>query len=182
LKTSFGYGIDSTKLKTGGGFQVNFVGLSTGDAAKYVWDFGDGTKDSTTVSPTHTYSAAGNYNVCLTASDPVTKQSSSYCYQIKAGPTAVMSIVAPDDYTLKAYPTPFNNLVNIEYSILVPGEYELVVRDVNGRVVGNIAKGIKGAGEYKESWDGKDISSGAYYLQLVNRGNVVKTITIIKTK
>lgn len=29
------------------------------------WSFGDGTYDSTHINPVHTYSAAGNYNVCL---------------------------------------------------------------------------------------------------------------------
>jgi PKD repeat protein len=182
LRTSFGYGLDSTKLKASGGFPVNFVGLSSGDASKYVWDFGDGTKDSSTIAPTHTYAAAGDYNVCLTASDQVTGQSNSYCYQIKIGPTGIGALVSPDEYVLKAYPSPFNTFVNIEYSIVVPGDYELVLRDVNGRVIDVITKGTRSSGDYQERWEGKSISSGVYYLQLINKGNAVKTITIIKAK
>ena len=42
---------------------------STGDAiTAYAWDFGDGTT-STEANPTHTYSAAGPYDVRLTVTD-----------------------------------------------------------------------------------------------------------------
>jgi PKD repeat protein len=39
-----------------------------GDALKYSWDFGDGTKGEG-VKPTHVYNKAGNYNVTLTVDD-----------------------------------------------------------------------------------------------------------------
>jgi gliding motility-associated-like protein len=38
--------------------------------AQYQWDFGDGTR-SQEISPSHTYTVAGNYTVTLTATDPV---------------------------------------------------------------------------------------------------------------
>ena len=44
---------------------VQFTDLSE-NAAEWSWDFGDGT-NSTEQNPTHTYSAAGNYTVSLTA-------------------------------------------------------------------------------------------------------------------
>ncbi|MFL5887344.1 MAG: PKD domain-containing protein [Thermoleophilaceae bacterium] len=37
--------------------------------ASYTWSWGDGTTDSSGVSPTHTFAAAGNYNVTLTVRD-----------------------------------------------------------------------------------------------------------------
>ncbi|MGB9928532.1 MAG: PKD domain-containing protein [Methanosarcina sp.] len=46
---------------------VQFTDLSE-NATGYSWDFGDGTK-STLQNPEHTYSAAGNYTVTLTASN-----------------------------------------------------------------------------------------------------------------
>jgi PKD repeat protein len=39
-----------------------------GDPLTYLWDFGDGTT-GTGVMPTHTYAAAGYYDVCLTVND-----------------------------------------------------------------------------------------------------------------
>ncbi len=44
---------------------VNFTNQTTG-ATSYIWDFGDG-NTSTTINPTHTYTATGNYTVTLIA-------------------------------------------------------------------------------------------------------------------
>ncbi|HLP60548.1 MAG TPA: PKD domain-containing protein, partial [Candidatus Deferrimicrobium sp.] len=60
---------------------VNFTNTSTdpdGTVVSWLWDFGDGAT-STLQNPSHTYAAAGTYNVTLTvtdddgATDPVTK-------------------------------------------------------------------------------------------------------------
>ncbi len=47
---------------------VNFDNRSD-IAQKFIWDFGDGTKDSTTLNPTRTYSEPGVYEVILTVID-----------------------------------------------------------------------------------------------------------------
>ena len=46
---------------------VTFSNTSTGNISQYLWDFNnDGVTDSTDVSPTHTFTAAGEYTVRLT--------------------------------------------------------------------------------------------------------------------
>ncbi len=47
---------------------VNFTDLSTGSPTSWSWTFGDG-GTSTAQSPSHTYNAAGTYNVALTVSN-----------------------------------------------------------------------------------------------------------------
>lgn len=47
-------------------FTVNFANSSTG-AISYVWDFGDGTPNSTAQNPSHTFTNPGVYNVMLAA-------------------------------------------------------------------------------------------------------------------
>src|SRR5207248_5956606 len=53
------------------GTAVQFAGTATGGKAPYVyaWDFGDGTKASGTLTPTHTYADSGAYAVKLTVTD-----------------------------------------------------------------------------------------------------------------
>ena len=48
---------------------VQFTDASTGSIISYLWDFGD-TATSTDQSPSHQYSAAGNYTVNLTVTGP----------------------------------------------------------------------------------------------------------------
>lgn len=47
---------------------VHFTNFSSG-SEKYIWDFGDGTKDSTTFEPNHVYSEPGVYKISLTVID-----------------------------------------------------------------------------------------------------------------
>ncbi|MEZ4845389.1 MAG: PKD domain-containing protein [Bacteroidia bacterium] len=72
------------------GTTSNFVGTSTG-ASNYHWNFGDG-NTSTSQSPSHTYAAAGSYNVMFVA------QNSNGCadtanvmHNVNAMPTAAFT-------------------------------------------------------------------------------------------
>ena len=49
---------------------VNFSNLSTGDFNKCEWDFGDGSKSTICVDPSHTYSQAGKFTVSLQVTGP----------------------------------------------------------------------------------------------------------------
>lgn len=47
---------------------VTFTNFSSG-SKKFIWDFGDGSKDSSTLNPSHVYSEKGVYTVSLTVID-----------------------------------------------------------------------------------------------------------------
>lgn len=50
--------------QTSAALQVQFVDMTTGGAAFWLWDFGDG-NTSSLQNPLHTYASAGSYTVCL---------------------------------------------------------------------------------------------------------------------
>ena len=50
------------------GLNYSFTDLSAGSPTSWFWDFGDG-NSSSLQSPSHTFAAAGNYNVCLTVTN-----------------------------------------------------------------------------------------------------------------
>lgn len=50
------------------GSEVKFINVTAGTWTKYLWDFGDGSSD-TTEDPKHTYATAGVYTVSLTVFD-----------------------------------------------------------------------------------------------------------------
>lgn len=52
------------------GSVVSFSGTATGgDGLSYLWDFGDGTTATDTLTPTHTYRDSGFYTITLTVTD-----------------------------------------------------------------------------------------------------------------
>ena len=67
---------------------VTFTDSSTGTPTSWNWSFGDG-KYSTTKSPVHTYSAAGNYTVALTATNTAGSNTTTKSNYIKVTGTAL---------------------------------------------------------------------------------------------
>jgi len=66
------------------GDSVSFLNLSS-NYDSVIWDFGDGTNQSTLENPTHVYSASGTYNVTLTA------LTNSNCLMDTASSTAIIT-------------------------------------------------------------------------------------------
>lgn len=50
------------------GMEIKFIN-SSADADSYIWNFGDGSEQSTEQHPTHVYAASGEYTVVLTANN-----------------------------------------------------------------------------------------------------------------
>jgi hypothetical protein len=78
---------------------------------------------------------------------------------------------APEVRLGGVYPNPFNQRVNFSYELPLPGSYRLVVYDVQGRRIKNLAQGFMGAGSYQQYWDGTNergvqTSPGVYFMEL----------------
>lgn len=76
------------------GVPATFVNNST-LATSYLWDFGDGSANSSATSPTHTYTAAGNYTVTLTAFNNCTSVQQQQLLNVTATPV-VAAFTVPD--------------------------------------------------------------------------------------
>lgn len=63
---------------------ISFSNTTSSNATSYVWNFGDATT-STSQNPSHSYSNAGTYNVCLIASDSVTGCIDTLCNNLSVG-------------------------------------------------------------------------------------------------
>lgn len=61
---------------------VELSNNSSGNIAKYMWDFGDGST-STEKSPVHTYSEAGSYTISLVVEDEAGNQSEPATFSVK---------------------------------------------------------------------------------------------------
>lgn len=58
--------VSAAQCLTGNSYQFTNGSVVTGSNISYSWNFNDGTTDAS-INPTHTFSAAGSYNVILTA-------------------------------------------------------------------------------------------------------------------
>jgi len=72
---------------------------------------------------------------------------------------------------LSAWPNPFNPNVTVSYELGAPGNVELNVYDVRGRLVRTLHSGAMPAGEHIAAWNGVDnagapVASGVYLLRL----------------
>lgn len=73
-------------------------------------------------------------------------------------------ILLPTQYTLhQNYPNPFNPSTQIKYDLPDAGNVSLVVYDVLGRRVAELASGYREAGYHSTSWNAVDQASGVYF-------------------
>lgn len=151
-------------------FEVTLDGSATsdanGDAMTFDWDLGDGTT-STDTTVTHTYTAAGEYNVVLTVFDGLESASDSVTVSIASG-VATEAAESPESYELRpAYPNPFNSTTTLSYALPQASEVRITVTDLLGRHVAElVAKAVKPAGYHMVNFDAGSLSSGMYLVTM----------------
>jgi hypothetical protein len=89
--------------------------------------------------------------------------STSFIDSIKSG----IAVEDKRHFKLKQnYPNPFNTSTIISYSLSRSAAVELSVYDILGNRIKTLVKEIQPAGNYKVSFDAKDLSSGVYFCRL----------------
>ena len=95
---------------------------------------------------------------------------------------SMSDIVIPTEVSLsKAYPNPFNPSTTISYDVPSDMNISLVVYDVRGRMVAELANGMREQGRYDVIWNAENQSSGVYFMKLV-AGNTMKTQKMMLVK
>lgn len=78
----------------------------------------------------------------------------------------------PTEYRLEQnYPNPFNPQTTIRFGLPEDGQAQLMIFNMQGRLVKTLVHGLKAAGMYNQTWNGTDdqgrpVSSGVYIYQL----------------
>jgi hypothetical protein len=79
------------------------------------------------------------------------------------------------------YPNPFNPSTVISYQLAAAGNVRLVVYDMLGRKIATLVDGMKGPGNYSETFDGSKLASGTYFARLETNGNYqIRKILLMK--
>ncbi len=141
---------------------------------QYNWSWGDGTF-STTAYPTHTYSAAGYYNICLTIIDSV-GCTTTYCDSsyLQKDPNAIISVQVIPQGTLgisnlisdkiKIYPNPAKENLIIELmESKISQRTTISIYNIQGQLCRQII-----SNQSKTEVDIKDLSAGIYIIKVNN--------------
>jgi hypothetical protein len=102
--------------------------------------------------------------------------------EIAVGVEEKKEAAIPTEFSLSQnYPNPFNPTTTIQFGLPKSSEVKLVVYDLSGRVVAELANGKFEAGYHKIAFDGARLVSGIYYYRL-KAGDFlsVKKLTLLK--
>jgi len=79
---------------------IQFINNSTGNIVTHAWDFGDGTTDIANLSPWHTYTGSGTFNVTYSYTDNFGCRSNTAAHPATVNPYPVMD-AGPTIYVLQ---------------------------------------------------------------------------------
>lgn len=162
-------------------YHYYIVNTSTGSNLNYVWNFGDGTVDSTAY-PTHTYQDTIPYIICLTVygnncqdsqCDTIFPGRSTGIARITVIPAPV-SVAEEKSLSANLYPNPSDGIINLQLTEAVSGE--MVIMDVSGRI---IEKCLIHAGQGEVvNFDLSSLSKGTYLMRIItlDNGQINKTL------
>jgi len=85
------------------------------------------------------------------------------------------------------YPNPFSDFTQLSFTLEKSSQLDMVVVDLQGRVVRTLASGNFSAGNHMQRWNGRDdsgakVTSGLYLIQLRTESGVATTKVILDVK
>ena len=93
---------------------------------------------------------------------------------VSSGSMTIDYSLVPAEFILHPiYPNPFNPLTEIQYTLPNEMDIKILVYDIHGRLITNMADGVFPAGYYKQKWGGPNYSSGIYFLQMIANNHVI---------
>lgn len=86
-----------------------------------------------------------------------------------------------DQYKIKAYPNPFTNSVNFEYSLNGDAQVEILLYTVSGKLVGTVLPSVKqSSGKYLQEYTTAHLTNGIYYARINIKGSNGKASKLVK--
>ena len=127
--------ICTTDPSAGFYFSANALTVNFTDTSKvvgpstYFWDFGDG-NTSSQQNPSHTYSASGNYTVCLIVNDYC--GADTICQLVNVTSTGIQE---SGKEFIKVFPNPGDGHYNVELLGFENEELDITISDITGKTV-----------------------------------------------
>ena len=109
-------------------------------------------------------------------------QGGSFTTGVESEPILMKSLL-----TLEGnYPNPFNAGTTIKYTLQEPAVVDIVIHDLNGRVIDSESTGLMQSGTHTFFWNGKNrsginVSSGVYFVSVLSNDiSLTKKLMLIK--
>ncbi len=150
---------------------VSFNNLSS-NATSYEWNFGDGTT-STSINPTHTYAASGNYTATLIA---------DYC-NYSDTTTQVINVIGTTgindnsnmENSISLYPNPFATATTIAYKNRVFNNATLTLFNAFGQSVKRLDN-IQGPTIILQR---NNLPNGLYFIRIMEGNKIILTDKVV---
>ncbi|OYU94188.1 MAG: hypothetical protein CFE21_17310 [Bacteroidetes bacterium B1(2017)] len=160
------------RFYSGPGYKVNFVPQTTysSNKASYLWSFGDGDSSNNLREPTHIYTKAGAYRVCLSVLNTISACKVTDCHSVYV-PDSLASSLAKDllETNFRAYPNPISDELTIEIGEQYSKALNYSIIDMQGR---EMAQGSIPAqtGSRKTTLSVQHLPKGVYIVRVGSEG------------
>ncbi|MBL0020756.1 MAG: T9SS type A sorting domain-containing protein [Bacteroidetes bacterium] len=155
----------------GSGLDWTFSDASSGNPTAWEWEFGDGTT-SNLQNPSHTYTASGNYNVQLIATDSCGHDTLLQNIGVVGTAAAIIPVITIS-------PNPCNGNFQIETSGWVDGEAFVEITNMHGQLILQRKVDIH-SGQFQFDISLGQVAGGTYFVKISNAGqSVVKKLMVL---
>ena len=163
---------------------TDFSGVGAGTTiTNWYWNFGDG-NTSTLQNPSHTYSAAGTYEVCLIVvgvNAAGVECKDILCLKIDVGSCdkGISIDKASNISALEIYPNPAQKVVHINFKTSSATQVNVSISDIQGRVLDVIQDGQMISGNHNLSWN-VNVGTGLYLITIKTDAGIEQRKLIIQ--
>ena len=103
-------------------------------------------------------------------------------YDCSGNMLSINNNLRPQNFEItQIYPNPFNPITTIQYILIQNTNIQVLVYDIQGRVITTLIDGIQTAGNHSIMWDASKFSSGIYFLNM-SSGKISKTKQLVLMK
>lgn len=170
-----------TSTPTGLTLAATATGTGVATLPAYGWDWGDSQVTLNQQTASHTYSAAGTYNVCVTFIDvfDTSACNATSCQQITLSAVGVQEVNSGVN-SITASPSPFGATTTFNVNLAQSSDVEISLYDVTGKKIETVKDETMSAGQHAIDWTPENLAEGVYFVQMVVDG-AVQTKKIVHT-
>ncbi|MBK6766067.1 MAG: PKD domain-containing protein [bacterium] len=135
------------------------------DSLTFSWQV-DGVQFADLPQATHLFADTGHFVVSILVSDTQFTISDTVLVRVDTSSLLSPTGALPDDFSLSAYPNPFNNETRFVFALPQTSPVELNIYSITGSLVADLNLGQLPAGRHEIPWSPQDLASGTYFVSL----------------